>query len=52
MMKILIVDIKNNKTERFDVKDVLNRAGYFRVVFKNNSTKDYDFHNYDYFVNH
>lgn len=51
-MKILIVDIKNNKRKRFDVKDVMNRAGYFRVIFKNNSTKDYDFHKYDYFVNH
>ena len=51
-MKILIIDIKNNKTERLIVKTVLNRAGYFRVVFNNDSTRDYDFHKYDYFVNH
>lgn len=52
-MKVLIMNIKENKTKRLqNVKTVMNRGYHFTVVFNDGTEIDYNFHEYDYFINH
>lgn len=52
-MKILIVNVKENKTKRFtNVKTVMNRGLHFTVIFEDGNEADYSFKTYDYFINH
>ena len=51
-MKILIVDLKKNKTKRLYVKTVMNRGSYFTIIYDNGETENYDFKTHDYFINH
>lgn len=51
-MKILIINLKENKTKRITAKTVMNRGFYFTVVYEDGKKEDYNFKSYDYFINH
>lgn len=51
-MKIIIVNLKENKTKRLSAKTVMNRGLYFTVVYEDGKTENYDFKTHDYFINH
>lgn len=49
-MNIIIVNVKENKTESMRVKTVKDRGFEFVVVFNDGTSKRYSFKDYDFFI--